>query len=303
MAFATISGKFWNCVCAAANNSYGDMPANDVHRENAVAARDIISSVGDKIGVFVCRAERMGLTFQTGVLNSRIKRLFGRMGMAAPGNNSQGGPAERGVQDRLTEAAEELFCKRGFNETSVRDIAAAAGCNIASVNYYFGGKDNLYVEVWRRRLAELRDVRLASIEQVMSRDGQPQLEELLRSYANSFIEPLVEGGRSERFVSLMAREMVDPHLPRDMFLHDMIVPVMGAFTQALQRICSWLEPDQARLVILSIVGQLMQTVLSKGMFERGDHPAVPRLDLEEMVKHIVRFSAAGIRAYQGKPGE
>ncbi|MBN1507761.1 MAG: TetR/AcrR family transcriptional regulator [Sedimentisphaerales bacterium] len=223
--------------------------------------------------------------------------------MAAPENASQGGPAEKGVQNRLVEAAEELFCKRGFNETSVRDIAAAADCNIASVNYYFGGKDNLYVEVWRRRLAELRDVRLASIDRAMSKDGQPQLEDLLRSYANSFVEPLVEGGRSERFVSLMAREMVDPHLPHDMLLNDMIVPVMDAFTQALRRICPWLGGDQARLVILSVVGQLMQTVLSKGMFEMDGHATVPKLDPDQMVEHIVRFSAAGILAYQDKQGE
>jgi AcrR family transcriptional regulator len=218
--------------------------------------------------------------------------------MATLGQHAHRGPAERGVQDRLVEAAEELFCRRGFNDTSVRDIAATADCNIASVNYYFGGKDNLYVEVWRRRLAELRGVRLASIAEVMSGGGQPRLEELLRSYANSFIEPLVDGGRSERFVNLMAREMVDPHLPSDMFLNEMIVPVMDAFAQALRQICPWLKQGRARLVILSVVGQLMQTVLSKGVFEGGSHPAAPPLDLEDMVEHIVKFSAAGIRAYR-----
>ncbi len=223
--------------------------------------------------------------------------------MTTPGHDVHSGPLERGVQDRLVAAGEELFCRRGFNDTSVRDIAATAGCNIASVNYYFGGKDNLYVEVWRRRLAELRDVRLASIAEVMSKGEQPQLEELLRSYANSFIEPLVSGGRSERFVSLMAREMVDPHLPRDMFLNEMIAPVMSAFAQALRQICPWLEEGRARLVILSIVGQLMQTILSKDMFEGGDHPVVPKLDLEEMMEHIVIFSAAGIRACRSELGE
>ena len=74
----------------------------------------------------------------------------------------------RAAQDRLVEAAEVLFCERGFNETSVRDIAAAAGCNVASVNYYFGGKDNLYVEVWHRMLASIREARLTSIDSVMS---------------------------------------------------------------------------------------------------------------------------------------
>ena len=223
--------------------------------------------------------------------------------MSAAGRQGQNGSAEKGVQDRLIEAAEALFCTRGFNETSVRGIAAAAGCNVASVNYYFGGKDNLYVEVWRRHLTGLREVRLASIQQVMSRSGQPALEELLRAYANSFIEPLVDGGRSERFITLMAREMVEPHLPRDMFLNDMIAPVLSALGQALQRICPRLEQGRVPLVILSVVGQLMQTVLSKGLFERGSHPDVPQVDLDEMVEHIVRFSAAGIRDYQHESGE
>jgi AcrR family transcriptional regulator len=88
--------------------------------------------------------------------------------MAAPDHDTHGDVGEKGVQDRLIEAADELFCRRGFNETSVRDIAAGAGCNVASVNYYFGGKDNLYLEIWRRRLAFMRDTRLASIEKVMS---------------------------------------------------------------------------------------------------------------------------------------
>ena len=63
--------------------------------------------------------------------------------MPASGHDTHGDVMERGVQDRLIEAAAELFCRRGFNETSVRDIAASADGNVASVNYYFGGKDNL----------------------------------------------------------------------------------------------------------------------------------------------------------------
>lgn len=223
--------------------------------------------------------------------------------MATTGHSSPGGAAERGVQNRLVEAAEELFCKRGFNETSVRDIAAAADCNVASINYYFGGKDNLYVEVWRRRLAQMRDVRLASIERVMSADGPPRLEELLRSYANAFVEPLVDGGRGDRFITLMAREMIDPHLPRQMFVEEMIVPVMQSLAEALRRICPWLEDGRTQLIILSVVGQLMHAVMARGMFERSGHTEIVEVDLGAMVDHIVRFSAAGIRAYQNGAGE
>jgi AcrR family transcriptional regulator len=100
--------------------------------------------------------------------------------MVVSGHKAQGGTVERVVYDRLVEAAEMLFCARGFNEARVRDIAAAADCHIASVKYYFGGKENLYVEVWHRHLARPRDVRLASTEKVMSLDGEPRVEHVAR---------------------------------------------------------------------------------------------------------------------------
>ncbi len=57
--------------------------------------------------------------------------------------------SDKPVQERLLNAAEGLFSEHGFYHTSIREIAAVADCNIASVNYYFGGKEKLYVEVWR----------------------------------------------------------------------------------------------------------------------------------------------------------
>jgi AcrR family transcriptional regulator len=221
--------------------------------------------------------------------------------MAVADQNTHGEVTERSVQDRLVEAAEELFCQRGYNETSVREIAAIAGCNVAAVNYYFGGKDNLYLEVWRRRLAFMRETRLASIEKVMSAPTEPQLEDLLRSYAISFIEPLIDGSPKSRFVNLMAREMIDPHLPRDLYLQEMVAPVLDALGKALLTICPWLNPGNVSLVIFSVVGQmLMHTVCVKEMFEQSDHPELSKINLDTIVDHVVRFSAAGIRGYANR---
>jgi AcrR family transcriptional regulator len=218
--------------------------------------------------------------------------------MAIPSDNGADSASHKSVQERLLDAAEELFCEHGFEGTSIRDIASAAGCNIASVNYYFGGKDKLYGEVWRRHLLRMRDMRIASVERVMSESGgKATLEELLRSYAIAFLEPLMEGEKSFRFIRLMAREMIDRHLPEDMFVKEMILPVMVALQRALLQICPELEEDKARLVILSIVGQLMHAAAAKTMFEQSGELGVPRFDLSEIVEHIVAFSAAGIRAY------
>lgn len=218
--------------------------------------------------------------------------------MAISQENETNAASGKPVQDRLLDAAEQLFCEHGFEGTSVRDLAAAARCNIASVNYYFGGKDRLYTEVWRRHLLLMRDTRIASIQKVMSQDdSKPRLEDLLRSFAYAFVEPLVGESRGGRFIKLMSREMTDRHLPRNMFVKEMIVPVMSALQEALMKTCPGLEESKAVLSILSIVGQLIHTVVAETMLEQTDSPELAKFELTEVVDHIVKFSAAGIRAY------
>jgi AcrR family transcriptional regulator len=55
----------------------------------------------------------------------------------------------------LLAAAAELFAERGFDRTTVRDIATAAGVNQALVFRYFGSKDELFAAVMATRSREL----------------------------------------------------------------------------------------------------------------------------------------------------
>ena len=205
---------------------------------------------------------------------------------------------DKPVQDRLLNAAEELFSEHGFEGTSIRDIAKDAGCNIAAINYYFGGKDKLYTDVWRRQLLQMRNARLQAIKQVMSEsDGRPALEDLLRSFANAFIGPFRDESRSRRFMNLMAREMIDQRVPVNMFVDEVVKPTMGAIRGALLGACPGLEESRIPLLIVFLAGQLMHVVHIKAMFEQVETEDIPPFDLNEAVEHIVKFSAAGIRAY------
>lgn len=54
----------------------------------------------------------------------------------------------RGLQarERMLRAALDQFGRHGFDGTTTRMIAAAAGMNLGAIPYYFGTKDELYVE-------------------------------------------------------------------------------------------------------------------------------------------------------------
>jgi AcrR family transcriptional regulator len=46
--------------------------------------------------------------------------------------------SDTGSKDRLLRAARSCIAEQGFATTSSRDIARAAGANVASINYHFG---------------------------------------------------------------------------------------------------------------------------------------------------------------------
>ena len=63
----------------------------------------------------------------------------------------------RDTREKLLDAAERLFAEQGFDSTSLRQITAAAGANLAAVNYHFGSKEDLIVEVLDRKIKPMND--------------------------------------------------------------------------------------------------------------------------------------------------
>jgi len=221
--------------------------------------------------------------------------------VASKDNQNNVGPV-KSVKSRLLDAAEGLFCERGFKGTSIRDIAASAGCNIASVNYYFGSKEKLYEEVWRRHLIPMRDARIASINKVMFQtEARPNLEDLLRSFADTFVGSMVDTSRLSQLSKLMAREYIDSHLPTDMFVNEVMTPTITAMNSALVKTCPDLDESKIMPVVFSVIGQLVHLIHVRTLFEQGgDDLNLPIFDSNEIIDHIVKFSAAGIRAYTDK---
>lgn len=86
-----------------------------------------------------------------------------------------GGVREDGQERRahLLAAAERLFSRQGMAATTTRAIAAAAGCNIAAIRYYFGDKDGLFAAVIERTIGRVIE---GGAHPVIDPTGDPRAE-------------------------------------------------------------------------------------------------------------------------------
>ena len=200
------------------------------------------------------------------------------------------------LRQKILDTAEELFSQKGFRGTSIRDITERANCNIASVNYHFHGKENLYIEIFRHHMNTIRNQRIDAIQNLLSEKGKnATLEELIDRFSTAFLEPFLKKGSGQRLMELMMRERYDPQLPQHMFVEEIIQPVKTIMKDALLQVCSKLNDTEAELCIHSIVGQLVHIIQAQELFKGMDKTTVPVLDLSKAVEHVVKFSVGGIR--------
>jgi AcrR family transcriptional regulator len=59
------------------------------------------------------------------------------------------------AKDKILIAAVQLFSKKNFASTSIREIASLAGVNLAMVNYYFKSKDKLLENILNNRVSNV----------------------------------------------------------------------------------------------------------------------------------------------------
>jgi AcrR family transcriptional regulator len=60
------------------------------------------------------------------------------------------------VKERILDVARDLFIRKGYKGTGIRDIAAASDTNVAMVNYYFHSKYNLFEIIFEEAFGHLQ---------------------------------------------------------------------------------------------------------------------------------------------------
>jgi AcrR family transcriptional regulator len=202
------------------------------------------------------------------------------------------------VRNRILDVAEALFCERGFEGVSVRELTAAAGCNLAAVNYYFGGKDKLYAEMFRRQFEMMIQRNLGIIERVMA---QPDvsLEVLLRAVMEPVIRRVIENETGGKVLRLLVREILNRRIDRETLSADMKGRLFDRLGQAILQLVPEIGPDKILLVVLSFDGAMLHPFLFMDFYQES----MPDLTVDDLLDHMVRFVAAGIRGYAKPNGE
>ena len=103
-------------------------------------------------------------------------------------------------QTQILTSAERLFSSRGYDGTSVRDIADEAGVNIAMISYYFGSKEKLMEALFEQRSSNIK----FRIETLLKDDNTSPLQKI-ESIVDDYISKVLD---KQNFFKIMVCEQV-----------------------------------------------------------------------------------------------
>jgi AcrR family transcriptional regulator len=202
------------------------------------------------------------------------------------------------TRQALLAAAGRVFAEHGYGNTTVRQICREAGANVAAVNYHFGGKERLYLEVIRQ--VHSQAVSKYPLDLDLGPAAGP--EERLRAFVRSFLFRVFDPGPSAWMVKLIALEMINPSVALDSLVRERIRPMAEALTGIVREMLgSRADAERVRLHGLSVVSQCLFYAHCRSMVRK----LYPDLKLgfeevERLADHIVQFSLAALRAASPK---
>ncbi|APV51366.1 hypothetical protein BWI17_17725 [Betaproteobacteria bacterium GR16-43] len=191
-------------------------------------------------------------------------------------------------------AASEEFAQRGYAGARIRNIVDAAGANLASVNYYFGGKEGLY----RATLGFLAGRAMAGFSgpAVDRRDPSPRKRLYRLVYA--FLEGLSDAPTSPALGRILAHEAMDPSPNLDRLIEEMLRPQLDHLRHVVRQIAGSRVPDaEVTSATIGIAGQCLIYLFGRPALDRIFPQAVrgPRAHAR-LARQIADFSIAGIEA-------
>ncbi len=154
----------------------------------------------------------------------------------------------------------DLFAEKGFEGTSIRDLAARADVNVAMVNYYFGSKEKLFENMVEERAAYTRVV----LDEIAHNNSLSDIEKI-EGVIDALITKLFTNRKYHRVLyqemMLSQREALAQAIVEILYLNTRIIK--GIIETGIKK--GVFKKVDVPLVIASLTGTVNQVLLSKRM--------------------------------------
>lgn len=204
---------------------------------------------------------------------------------------SSNGEASR---QRLLLAALKLFADQGFAKTAIREIAAAAHTNVASIAYYFGDKQGLYRAAFTEPMGSCKnDIALFD-------NPSLSLREALVGVYSGFLQPLKQGEAVQLCNRLHMREMVEPTGAWAEEINNGIRPYHQALVTVLCRHLGLSHPDDAlHRLVFSIISQGVFMFVGRDVIQTiSPHLLASHHAIDTWAEHMVETALAMVAREQ-----
>jgi AcrR family transcriptional regulator len=193
------------------------------------------------------------------------------------------------TKERILDAAERLFGKQGYFATSVRQIIAEAGVNLAAIHYHYGSKGELLAQVVHRKADPASRERLEALEHLESAasGGPLDLQEILEAF---FAPAMNRAAANPEFLKLMGklyREALLPSATHRHFRH-----VQTRYLAALGRALPGLSPIELCWrfqLTISAAAHLLSANLEDESLPDG-------AGVQQALRRLIAFASGGLSA-------
>lgn len=195
---------------------------------------------------------------------------------------------------RILDEAETLFAERGIAASSLRDLTARAGVNLAAVHYHFGSKQQLVAAVFHRRMDPLNARRMELLDAAVARGhGTPSL----RDVVHAMVSPALRLGRDQgqAVLRLMGRLHHEPPAQAAELVLNLFRDLRDRFVDATRRAAPHLDATSLFLRMHFLIGAMAHAMCSSGTLSALSEGQVDD-SLERMEAELLHFAVAGLTA-------
>ena len=201
------------------------------------------------------------------------------------------------TKERILDTAEILFAQKGYQAVSVREITSAAECNLAAVNYHFGNKENLYLEVFRSRWVPRAQCLQEGFRKYLASQESLSESAVVRALAKAFVDGPLSDDERLRHSQLMTREMTQPTKAFEHVAEQVIQPFFREVLERLSSVSSDKVGEEEMLLnIFSIFAMVLHFNFARVAVSRLTGRKYDPSFRAQLVEQITQFSLRGLGA-------